>query len=100
MKIKHADLLLSTQHALLGRIGNSVLGICIKEQDLVIEMTVYTDGEASEEQREELDEGLAEIVSDFPWLNRIDIHFHNASRQQRLTTVGTWVFLRLHMRVN
>ena len=77
MEIKHADLLLSTQHALLGRIGNSVLGICIKEQDLVIEMTVYTDGEASEEQREELDEGLAEIVSDFPWLSRIDIHFHS-----------------------
>jgi hypothetical protein len=57
------DLLLSTQRALLGRVGESLWGVCADLDDKVIVLTFYVRPEISDHEREDLGVAGIEVVA-------------------------------------
>ncbi len=92
--ITRAYLLLSVQRALVGRIGNEILGITVEWDWKNIWIRAYIEGAISELQREELDEAETEVWADFSPAETVTVEIiENAPLP--LDCVGHIVYLRL-----
>lgn len=93
--INEPFLKLSTQRALLGAISPQILGICIQLIKDNFVMTVYAQGNISEEQRYELSSAVELIEADtYPELTYGELILAENAKSP-LITRGAWVFLQM-----
>ncbi|MCA0458518.1 MAG: hypothetical protein LCI00_31440 [Chloroflexi bacterium] len=86
---------LLAQRALLGAISKSALGICIDIQDERLILTAFVEGQASEEEKEALQDALSEIYGDlYPQVNFDELRMVEQASSP-LSSNGIWVFLRM-----
>ncbi len=86
--------LFSLQRALVGHIGNEVLGICADLQGGEVLITVYVEGYLSDLQREALSIVETEVWGDLSSEETVKLEIVENARQP-LECKGEWGFLRL-----
>ena len=98
MPIERARLLLSAQRALLGHIGDSILATSVTAGESSIELTAFTEAGITSDEKEALDNALAEIVADFPQVDSAELHIISEETQP-FKSDGHWLFIRLGVQV-
>ena len=94
MQIDRQQLLLAVQRALLGAIGSTILAICVNSNEDGVELIVFTEGQAPDDQLEALEIAATEISADF--LPPVAVSVRTVVDVMKpVKADGVWVFLRL-----